>query len=98
MVQDLLDLILLLVIVECRTWTRGFSCGEQLRIVRDCSFEETCMERGMDLVVWREFKLVRGRLRVGLDDVERSNVTIEELRAFSLLFNLEAKVLGAEVD
>ena len=35
---------------------------------------------------------------MGLDDVERSDVTIEELRAFSLFFDLEAEVLGAEVD
>ena len=56
------------------------------------------MERGMDLVIRREFKLVRGRLRAGPDDFEWSDITIEELCAFSLFLDLDAYILGAKIN
>ena len=48
------------------------------------------MEHGVDLLTQREFKVVCGRLRVGPGDFKWSDITIEELCAFSLFLDLDA--------
>jgi hypothetical protein len=47
------------------------------------------MECRVNLVIRRELELVRGRFGVSLNDFERSNITIEELRILSLSLNLD---------
>jgi hypothetical protein len=97
-VQDLFDFVFLLVILERGTGTRRFSSGEQLRIIRDGGLEETCMEHWVDSIVRREVEFIRRRFRVCLNDFERSNVTVEELRALPLFLDLDAQVLGPKIN
>jgi hypothetical protein len=89
-IQDLFNLIFLLIILKCRARSCRFSCREQFWVVRYGGFEETCMERPVNLVIRRELELVRGRFGVSSNDFERSDITIEELCTFSLSLDLDA--------
>ena len=47
------------------------------------------MECRMDLVIRRELELIRGCFGVSSNDLERSNITIEELCILSLSLDLD---------
>jgi hypothetical protein len=55
------------------------------------------VERGIDLVVRRKLEFVRGRLRLGSDNGKGANIMVKELCTFALAFDLDVKVLCAEV-
>jgi hypothetical protein len=47
------------------------------------------MERRVDLVIRRELEFIRGCFGVSSNDLERSNITIEELCILSLSLDLD---------
>jgi len=89
MIPDLFNLIFLFIILKGRTRSCRFSCREQFWVVRYGGFEETCMERRVNLVIQRELELVRGRFKVSSNDFEGSDITIEELCTFSLSLDVD---------
>jgi hypothetical protein len=88
-IQNLFNLIFLFIILKGRARSCRFSCREQFWVVRDGGLEETCMECRVDLVIRRELEFIRGCFGVSSTDLERSNITIEELCTLSLSLDLD---------
>jgi hypothetical protein len=96
-IQDLLNFIFILVVIKRRAGPGWFASGELFWIVGNRWLQEAGVECGMDLVILWQLEFVRRRIRLGLDDGEGADISIEELGTFALALDFDPQILRAEI-
>ena len=97
-IQDLFNLIFLLIILEGRIRSYGFSYRKQFWIIRDDGLEEIYMKYRMNLIIRWKLKFIYGYFGMSSNDLERSNIMIEEFYILSLSLDLDIQILDTQIN